>query len=128
MDSELIEDLMGYNLIKRSRQIQHISTRKWECRLKGETYERELDPNREISQTGKAASLCKNQPKMMIKYINIQTALCPKCKQEGIKTRCSRNHLKYSHKIEVKSIVAIMNKLVKLNEAEEAKRGRKEAD
>ena len=49
----------------------------------------------------------------MIKYINLQSALCPKCKELGITKRCSRDHLDILHQIKIDSIDEISDHLNK---------------
>jgi hypothetical protein len=80
VDTQLIEDLMTYNLPTRSCHLHYISTQKWVARLNGTVYEQYGDPN-EFARPKRALNLCKNQPKAMIKYINMQTVPCPMCKK-----------------------------------------------
>ena len=86
--SELIDELMGYNVEERSKEIHVVSTLKWVCRRNGNIYEKES------SQTKKEkTNLCKNQPKVMIKYINMQTASCSRCKLNNSIIRCIKEHI-----------------------------------
>ena len=47
----------------------------------------------------------------MVKYINLQSALCPKCKELGITKRCSQDHLDIFHQIKINSIDEISDHL-----------------
>ena len=98
----LIEDLMGYNLESRSEHIQHVSEKKWEARLNGKQY---------MAKFPKKQNKCKYFSKEMVKYINLQTALCPKCKEQGIVKRCSSVHLDTSHHLKIDSVDFIFNYL-----------------
>jgi len=80
VDTCLIEELMGYNLENRSCHIQYISEKKWESRLVGERYVPSSDSNQEFARPPIKPYKCKYFSKKMVKYINLQSALCPKCK------------------------------------------------
>ena len=47
------------------------------------------------------------------KVHNLQSALCPKCKELGITKRCSRDHLDIFHQIKIDSINEISDHLKK---------------
>lgn len=47
----------------------------------------------------------------MIKYINMQTALCPKCKCNNITARCSREHLKKCHEFRIDDAHEIIDQM-----------------
>ena len=111
VDTKLIEDLMGYNLYKRSQHMHYISEKKWESRLKGEKYNPIEDHNKELACPTKITNKCKYFSKLMIKYINIQTALCPKCKEINILKRCTSDHLSTTHNIKTDSIYTIIDYL-----------------
>ena len=49
----------------------------------------------------KEYSRCKDMPKSLVKYINMQTCICPSCKKGGRITRCSIQHLEKEHKISI---------------------------
>lgn len=46
---------------------------------------------------------CKGLPKGMIKFINMQTALCPIGKAREIRRQCSADHLNSYHQIKFQS-------------------------
>jgi hypothetical protein len=121
VETLLIEDLMTYDLESRSQYIQYVSTQKWSQCLRGEMYYQRYDSNN-MAKLKRPINLCKNQPKAMIKYINMQTIPCPRCKTKGIIVRCSDQHLRSRHDIVIRSVRTIMEKIVKLHKAEEAKK------
>ena len=104
---------MGYNLENRSCDTQYISEKKWESRLSGERYVPSSDSNQEFARPPIKPNKCKYFSKEMIKYINLQSALCPKCKELGITKRCSRDHLDIFHQIKINSIDEISDHLNK---------------
>lgn len=111
--SELIEDLMGYNIDDRSRKLYNISSQKWNRRKEGKTFdskskEKNKDKDREERLT---FNLCKDLPKSMIKYINMQTTLCPKCKMNNMITRCSKEHLEKTHDFKIIDEYEIINQI-----------------
>jgi hypothetical protein len=122
VESSLIDKLMAYNIQSRSKQIQYISEQKWIYRLEGKTYKQEADNRTESQQEMKIKNWCKNQPKSLIKFINIQTALCPKCKEKGFTTRCTRSHLAKVHHIKVESIETIVDTILELTEEQTRKK------
>jgi len=96
--TKLINDLMGYDLSQRSKDLQETSEQKWKFRENRNSNEQPIIPQTKyIKQT----NLCKYQLKIMIKYINMQTSLCPKCEE---KYRCSKEHLKMAHSIEIEDL------------------------
>ena len=97
---------MGYNIKERSKEIQKISLQKWLCRKEGKLFEPTRDENRKLR-----SNLCKNQPRSMIKYINMQTALCSTCRNNNIITRCSQEHLENIHDQKIDSVQEIISKI-----------------
>ena len=49
----------------------------------------------------------------MVQYINLQTALCPKCKEQGIIKRCSSEHLDNFHQLTIDSVNTFFSYLQK---------------
>lgn len=115
--TDLINDLMGYELTERSEYLYHVSEQKWIFRERGEAYKQSEDKCLPAKKQSQHQNLCKNMPKMMVKYINMQTALCPKCKQNGRLVACSRDHLEYSHDILIDTIYQLTEKLKTPKEA-----------
>ena len=120
--TELIDSLMAYNIDKRSRQLQHTSYQKWIFRTRGQMYDYNLDPDDDLARPNPLPNLCKNQPKSMIKYINMQTSLCPTCKTMNIITRCSKEHLEKSHNIKIDAAEEIMKKVTDLTKKAQTRR------
>ena len=112
--TELIEDLIGYNIDERSNELQHISLEKWTCRKQGIKYDR-------TERGEKTPNLCKNQPRALIKYINMQTSLCPTCKDKKIVARCSKEHLESIHNYEITDVYEITRKVTDLTEKQKNK-------
>ena len=104
---KLIEDLMGYDLDERSKEIFEISHKKWDCRKEGKLYSGKLMDN----GRSKALNWCKNMPKSMIKYVNMQNALCPHCKDNNISIRCSKFHLEAWHGWKIDDIQELVLKV-----------------
>ena len=102
---------MGYNLSSRSQYIHYISEKKWEYRLEGKIYSPKYDSNSEMAKLPLKPNKCKYFSKDMIKYINLQTALCPKCKELGINQRCTKDHLELTHHVQIESVDTIYNHL-----------------
>ena len=75
----LINDLMAYDIHHRSDYLSYISEQKWQFRERGQLYKPWEDENPEIASPKWPENRWKNQPKPMIKYINMQTSLCPAC-------------------------------------------------
>jgi len=98
VSTNLINDLMGYNMNQRSTSLLEISELKWYQR---ENRNSTIQPLIERPKAEKKFNLCKFQSKIMVKYINMQTSLCPNCKEIH---RCSKDHLKNAHSIEIKDI------------------------
>ncbi|MBC7088764.1 MAG: hypothetical protein H5T96_09920, partial [Tissierellales bacterium] len=119
---DLLESLMGYNIDERSKELKYISEQKWRCREEHTTFEQKNDEYLRTLKKLKPENWCKNQPKLMIKYINIQTALCPKCKANEIKARCSVSHLERKHNIQADSIEKITTTIMKLTDKEAKKK------
>ena len=92
---------MGYNIIDRSTLLQYILEQKWAYREKNEYCNGMEDANLVAKLENKAGNLCKDIPRSMIKYINMQTCLCPHCKTRGIIANCSSKHIKENHGIEI---------------------------
>ena len=125
-NTELINDLMAYDIQERSKLLSYLSEKKWKYRLKGESYKSYKDTSFIAPEL--PPNLCKNQPKSMIKYINMQTSLCHVCAhvsdQNYFKNnkRCSQSHLKEFHNIEIDSIYSIAEKVMKLTESQKNKK------
>ena len=47
----------------------------------------------------------------MIKYINMQTALCARCKADKVITRCNKEHLERIHGYRIDSIHEVVEKV-----------------
>ena len=121
VNNALLNDLMAYNLQKRSAHLAYISERKWHHRLSGESYCYWEDPD--FEETEPMPNICKNQPKAMIKYINMQTALCSVCKSlNQPNARCSLEHLQTCHNIQIQSISSITKKVMQLTKTQERKK------
>lgn len=121
----LIEKLMGYNIEERSKFLRHISEKKWELRAKNEIYILKNDNNINKPPRFRTQNLCKNLPKSMIKFINIQTCLCPHCQKKGINTRCSRKHLDNFHQVSIESTKNLIKKINEvINEKTEEKKAK----
>ncbi len=110
VDTNLINDMMGYNLEDRSGQLQYISEQKWRCRQLGQLYNHEKGSNVGYTSKTFTRNLCKNMPKTMVKYINMQTSLCLKCKELDITTRCSKDHLGKTHKTVIETVHDVTQK------------------
>ena len=76
-------ELMGYNLEERSEQLQYISEQKWKYRCDGEIYN-SMEDTSTIVQKKRTKNICRRLPRVMIKYINMQTSLCPLCKEHKV--------------------------------------------
>ena len=116
--TELIEDLIGYNLNERSNELHQTSFERWNYRKAGMRFTSGLKEE-ELS------NLCKNQPKSMIKYINMQTCLCPVCKDQNIVARCSKEHLESTHNYTIASVHEIALKVLDLTKKQKNKQTRK---
>jgi hypothetical protein len=119
--SELVEDLMGYNIEERSEEIFRISQNKWICRKEGRWYKHVCAKN----GSKKTSNLCKNQPKAMIKYINMQTSICPRCQDMNITTRCSTEHLELYHGEKIDSVSEIIEKVTDVVKEQKIKKKKK---
>lgn len=108
--TKLIQELMGYDLSERSKSVQHISEQKWIHRCERRIYRQNQDLFlKELDiKNKKAINLCKNMPKSMVKYLNMQTCLCPDCKRNGTINRCSVNHMMEKHNIKLDTIHEIV--------------------
>ena len=122
--TELINDLMAYNIQHRSRLLCYLSEQKWRYRERGEYYNPKYDRN--LERPKPQPNIAKNQPKLMIKYINMQTALCPICshsaKAAAFKTRCSPYHLEKVHNIRIDPISNIARKVMQLTKTQQHNR------
>jgi len=116
VETMLIRDLMGYNLDERSRFLHYISEKKWLHRERNEMYN--LKEDTQISGFMKAGpkNLCKNLPRIMVKYINMQTCLCPECNRNGIIVRCSKDHLETNHEVIIEKSRNLMKRIRTLKE------------
>ena len=113
VETKLIDELMGYSLQARSKHIQYVSEKKWEFRLIGEQYFPTKDPNQELAWSPYKPNKCKYFSKDMIKFINLQCAICPTCKDQGITKRCSQEHLDTFHQVKIDSVDIIYDHLIK---------------
>jgi len=126
VNTELVENLMAYNAQERSQILFRLSEQKWEYRQKGEYYDPKQDPSLILPES--QPNLCKNQPKNMIKYINMQTALCPVCKNNindssiPFKARCSLSHLEKVHNLHLEPVGVIAKKVLLLTELQKHKK------
>ena len=116
--TKVIDELMGYNLEERSKYVEYISRKKWEHRLKGEKYSPYCDPNKELAIPPNKTNKCKYFSKEMIKYINLQTAICPKCKEINPTQICSGEHLETDHAIKIDSVDCIIDQLNQTSQKE----------
>src|SRR5687768_624687 len=85
------------------------------------------DSNLCHSLKSKTKNLCKNLPKSMIKYINLQTMLCPHCKIHGMNVRCSKNHLETVHHINIESTQEIIRQIHELTKNNKEEKDNKKA-
>jgi len=115
--SDLIDDLMGYNLDIRSSMMSIRAADKWRLRKEGCLYK-----PIESENVLRSCNLCKNQPKSMIKYINMQIALCARCKSNNVIVRCNKDHLEAKHGIVVDSVYEIADKVKDLVKADNNRR------
>ena len=109
--NQLIDELMGYNPQERSEYMKYVSEKKWESRCKGEKYSPKCDPNKKMAIPQNKPNKCKYFSKQMIKYINLQTAICPKCKETNPKQICTREHLETVHHVKIDSVESILDQL-----------------
>ena len=109
---------MAYDIQHRSDYLSYISELKWQFREQGQFYKQWEDENPEIANPKWPKNLCKNQPKSVIKYINMQTSLCPLCKRINLIARCSQEHLRDYHRIQFDSVQTLATKVLKLTTAQ----------
>ena len=124
VNTHLINDLMGYNMNLRSTSLLEISELKW---YKRENRNSTIHPLIERPKVEKKFNLCKFQSKIMVKYINMQISLCPKCKEIH---RCSKEHLKNAHSIEIKDIYDFSESIqgfIKMNKKDKKQKQNKPA-
>ena len=114
---------MGYNMEERSRMLSDISLQKWSCRVEGRLYSKES--SRDMPPK---LNMCKNQPKLMIKYINLQTALCTKCQSNNITVRCNKEHLEKFHGCSIDDVREIVNKMTELMKSQRSKKPKKQRE
>ena len=114
VETTLIQELMGYNISERSDLLQYISDMKWRHREKNELYVPQEDDNISNTLKTKSKNICKHLPKSMIKYINMQTYLCPACKAKGRSSRCSADHLEKNHSIFIEKPQKLIEQIEKL--------------
>lgn len=70
-------------------------------------------------------NLCRGQPKSMIKYINMQTSLCPKCKTSNLIRRCSKAHLETCHNVQIDDVYVIMRQVSEFSRVQNQKSNQK---
>ena len=122
VSSKLINELVGYSLQERGQLLAYLSEQKWLCRERGAYYNPFQD--RSFQMPDPRPNICKNQPKTMIKYINMQNALCPYCTKtiavnnNTILTvsKCSATHLEQVHSIHLESIESITEAVMEMSE------------
>src|SRR5688572_22845061 len=85
---------------------------------------RENNPKIE-DDDNKSHNLCKYQPKAMIKYINMQTNLCPCCKANNIIIRCSQEHLENHHNYKIATVHEIIEQVMALTKELRSKKNKK---
>ena len=119
---------MGYNIAERSSKIQYISSKRWESRKNGSLYDILEDQDLPDEFYGKYWNPCKNQPKSMVKYINMQTTLCPVCKTKNISARCNNVHLETIHNIEIADAYEIIQAVQILNDKLKNKKKNKKGE
>jgi len=112
---------MSYDVCRREELVKYISTKKWECRLKGESYNRTFDKN-VCGLVTKCKNLVKNLPKEAALYSNLLCAMCPKC----IGRRMDADHLESAHSMKVDSLREAVEKVHVLVDKGMAKCPRKE--
>ena len=111
VETDLINELMGYNLNERSKHVKYVSEKKWEARKMGKKYSPQCDPDKQFAIMPNKPNKCKYFSKEMIKYINLQTVQCPKCKQAEYQPRCSSKHLDTIHHVKIDSVNTILDRL-----------------
>ena len=81
-----------------------------------------------LAQMEKIPNLCKGMPKGVIKYINMQTALCPICKKCDRKNQNNIKHLNETHNRDFRTTLEIIEDIKRLTASlkEKAKKERKE--
>ena len=116
INNSIVEDLMGYNLIKRASILHHISEQKWNYRERNQLYDPQNDQVVNDYRDSKSNNLCKYLPKSMVKYLNMQTSLCPECFKFNIKTRTSLDHLRKVHGIFIQENKLLIEQICNLEE------------
>ena len=93
-------------MCRREALVRNISSKKWEFRLKGESYNKHWDDNIR-GLIPRDRNLVKNLPKEASLYFNLLCAMCPKC--EG--RRMDANHLKVVHAVEIEGVREMVEKV-----------------
>ena len=112
--TDLIHDLMGYDISERSKHLHYISEQKWKYRELGKAYKQSEDKNLTLSKEAQSKNMCKYLPKSAIRYINMQTCLCPSCKVKGVIARCTKEHLQNNHQIDIDTIYTLVEQVQNL--------------
>ena len=107
---------MGYNLIQRASILHHISKQKWNHRERNQWYDPQNDQVVNNYQDSKSNNLCRYLPKSMVKYLNMQTSLCPECLKINVKTRTSLDHLGKIHSIFIQEKKLLIEQICNLEE------------
>jgi len=119
MQTKLIQDLMDYDLNERSKYLYDISQKRWKTRARKEIQNVGNEVGNIKSSQENPQNLCKYMPKSMIKYLNMLTSLCPKCKD---KHRCSPEHLLKYHKIKIMTAYDVSEDILKYQKARKSKK------
>ena len=85
---------------------------------------REMEVEKGVERDPRTRNICKNQPRSMIKFINMQTALCAECKSKNMMVRCNEEHLGAVHGVMVDSVYEIVDRVKELMKEESSKRGK----
>ena len=99
--TELVEEMIGKDLLKMAEEECQIAKEKWEMRVQ----------RQEIAcatQRTKAQNKLKGVPKEWVELVNLQTRMCPFCKRPS--QAANPWHLKYWHNIEVKHVMSLWQK------------------
>lgn len=115
--------MMGYDIARRSNDLYETSIEKWKCRKEGRIYR-----VHRIEKDMEVMNLCKFQPRSLIKYINLQTALCGTCKNNNVVTRCSKEHLMRAHDVNVDGVHEISRKIADFVKEDRDRRRKAEKD
>ena len=103
LENRIIEDLTGFNIMKRAADVVEITKEKWEARKKH---------FRPIIYKNPANIKKRNRPELLPKEVqeilNMQLMICPKCRGNTI---CNSKHMKEIHQIMVPTYDELMQML-----------------